>query len=288
MALDRVTNFMPISGREVTVNPHFGRRMWVKLWVNEWLEGTTRGEMSDAQRAFWIDLLAMAGRSRYPGVVCAGKGPDGKFIGYSINKYQGLMSEPIDVEETLALFVRTGKVCIEVTSTAPRLLAVELLNWEKYQSEYQRQKPYRQKAKLQRSDTGSYTEGHTTEGEVEVEGEVERKPSATKPVAAFATFWTVYPRKVHKPEAKKAWAKIIGADGNVQVIVAAVENWKRSEQWQDQQFIPHPAKFLNQRQWEDEVPVGRRESNRRPSGAVAAKPGKYANLKPAVVVGTKA
>lgn len=44
----------------------------IKLWVNEWLDGTTRFQMSGAQRAFWIDLLAMAGRSRFPGIICAG------------------------------------------------------------------------------------------------------------------------------------------------------------------------------------------------------------------------
>ena len=65
------------------MNPGFGKRSWVKLWTNEWLDGTTRYQMSDAQRAFWIDLLAMAGRSRFPGVICSGK--DGKnFVGYPL------------------------------------------------------------------------------------------------------------------------------------------------------------------------------------------------------------
>jgi hypothetical protein len=56
-----------------TPNGSFGKRSWVKLWTNEWLDGTTRYQMSDAQRAFWIDLLAMAGRSRFPGIICAGR-----------------------------------------------------------------------------------------------------------------------------------------------------------------------------------------------------------------------
>jgi hypothetical protein len=54
----------------------FGKRKWVKLWTNEWLDGTTRYQMSGAQRALWIDLLALAGRSRFPGVVCAGRDGD--------------------------------------------------------------------------------------------------------------------------------------------------------------------------------------------------------------------
>src|ERR1700687_1554021 len=115
---------------EVTgVNPKFGRRSWVKLWVNEWLDGTTRFEMTDAQRAFWIDLLAMAGRSRFPGRICAGT-VDGAYVGYPLNKFQALMAEPIDIEKTLALFEKTGKVRISVTAKAPtKLVMIELLNW---------------------------------------------------------------------------------------------------------------------------------------------------------------
>ncbi len=183
---------MPILGHEVTVNPKFGRRTWVKLWVNEWLDGTTRFEMSDAQRAFWIDLLAMAGRSRFPGIVCAGKTPEGKFIGYPVNKYQSLMSEPINVEETLELFTRTGKIRVEVTSEGPiRLLSIELLNWTKYQSEYQRQKPYREAVRLQQSDSQSDTQSNKTE--VETETEVDREEETPSTLAhakdmAFETF----------------------------------------------------------------------------------------------------
>lgn len=168
---------------EVTVNPRFGRRSWVKLWVNEWLDGTTRYEMSDAQRAFWIDLLAMAGRSRYPGVICAGKSPDGKYIGYPINKFQSLMSEPINVEGTLAMFERTGKITVESTPDSPlRLLTLELLNWDKYQSEYQRQKPYRKRTKLQKSDSHSYNQGNKTE----VEGETDTDTDTEEAEAAAA------------------------------------------------------------------------------------------------------
>jgi hypothetical protein len=152
------------------VNPKFGRRQWVKLWVNEWLEGTTRIEMSDAQRAFWVDLLALAGRSRFPGKVCSGM-IDGQIAGYPIQKYQALMTTPIDVEETLALFEKRGKIKITVTAEEPtKLIMVELVNWNRYQSEYLRQKKYR--TKLHESDTDSYSKGNTTEVEGEVEVEV--------------------------------------------------------------------------------------------------------------------
>lgn len=128
------------------MNDRFGKRSWVKLWTNEWLDGTTRYQMSDAQRAFWIDLLAMAGRSRFPGVICSGQDGD-RFVGYPLNRFQSLMAAPIDVEATFALFERTGKVKVTASDSTPKLYVIELLSWDKYQSEYHRTKKYRQKSK---------------------------------------------------------------------------------------------------------------------------------------------
>lgn len=128
------------------MNDRFGKRSWVKLWTNEWLDGTTRYQMSDAQRAFWIDLLAMAGRSRFPGVICSGQDGD-RFVGYPLNRFQSLMADPIDIEATFALFERTGKIKVTASDTTPKLYVLQLLSWDRYQSEYHRTKKYRQKAK---------------------------------------------------------------------------------------------------------------------------------------------
>ncbi len=108
----------------------FMRRAWVKLWVNEWLDGTTRFQMSGAQRAFWIDLLALAGRSRYPGIVCAGMDGD-RYVGYPLKTFAALdAGAEIDLVATFDLFARTGKVIVEVTTEAPvKLYMVRICNW---------------------------------------------------------------------------------------------------------------------------------------------------------------
>ena len=140
------------------------RRNWVKLWVNEWLDGTTRYQMSGAQRAFWIDLMAMAGRSRQPGIVCSGKDGD-HFVGYPLTHFQALdAGQEIDVLVTFKLFEDTNKITVEVTSEMPiKLYKVTILNWEKYQSEYGRQKAYR----------GGFADGYRRKG-----------PKVTKQVTA--------------------------------------------------------------------------------------------------------
>lgn len=50
-----------------------------------------------------------------------------------------------------------------------------------------------------------------------------------------------------------AWARL-KVNGSFDKVLAAVEQQKRSEQWQKDggQFIPHPATWLNQGRWDDE------------------------------------
>ena len=68
----------------------------------------------------------------------------------------------------------------------------------------------------------------------------------------FASFWDAYPRKTAKQAAEKAFAKV---NVPLDVLLKAIERQKRTEQWQDVKYIPHPSTWLNQGRWEDEVSV---------------------------------
>jgi hypothetical protein len=156
------------------------------LWVNEWLDGTTRYQMSSAQRAFWIDLLAMAGRSKFGGVVCSGK--DGEnWVGYPLNKFQGLLAEPVDILATFDLFIKTGKIRLEKNGTDPELYVVFILSWDRYQSEYQRVSRYRGQGtnRVQAKSQPTTHQSNTTEVdsdlEEEREGDTEKEIAQNKP-----------------------------------------------------------------------------------------------------------
>lgn len=69
----------------------------------------------------------------------------------------------------------------------------------------------------------------------------------------FVSFWDLYPRKVGKPKAALAFKNLMVDDQLLQTMLAALEKQKKSRQWQDPQYIPYPATWLNQRRWEDEV-----------------------------------
>lgn len=79
-----------------------------------------------------------------------------------------------------------------------------------------------------------------------------KKKPAAEP-KGFTEFWAIYPRKVGKGAARSAWRKRAGVP--LETILAAVERQTASEQWTRDggQYIPHPATWLNQGRWEDEL-----------------------------------
>lgn len=84
----------------------------------------------------------------------------------------------------------------------------------------------------------------------------EVKPEKDSFSESFDDFWKAYPKKVSKTSALKAWNKLKPDDNLVREILTALENQKQSSQWQKDNgdFIPYPAKWLNERRWEDDIP----------------------------------
>jgi len=72
----------------------------------------------------------------------------------------------------------------------------------------------------------------------------------------FDIFWSAYPKKVSKSDAYKAFGKK-AVDVDIQVLLDAIENQKKSDQWSKDngQFIPFPSTWLNQERWNDETQI---------------------------------
>jgi len=83
-----------------------------------------------------------------------------------------------------------------------------------------------------------------------------RQRSASKPaLSGFDEFWQAYPRKTGKGAAEASWAKV--PKSAHPAIMEAIQKQRNGADWQKDggRFIPHPATWLNQRRWEDEVTV---------------------------------
>ena len=66
----------------------------------------------------------------------------------------------------------------------------------------------------------------------------------------FEKFWKAYPKKVGK---KKVQDKFNANNYPIDLIIKNIELQKKSDQWQNQQYIPNPETYLNQERWTDEV-----------------------------------
>lgn len=68
----------------------------------------------------------------------------------------------------------------------------------------------------------------------------------------FETWWKVYPRKVGKFKASPAFAKACHIT-NFNELLEATKRFAKVCEGQEKQFIPHPATWLNQQRWKDDV-----------------------------------
>lgn len=76
----------------------------------------------------------------------------------------------------------------------------------------------------------------------------------------FNEFWQVYPKKIGKGAAEKAYKRVHPDQQLHERMLNAVYDAKQSRQWRTDngRYIPNPATWLNQRRWEDELEQQRR------------------------------
>jgi len=147
------------------------RRSWIKLWVSEWLTGTVRWQLSPQQRAIWADLLALAGTSRFPGVVCSGE-TNGQLEPYPMDYLCSVFRcEDHDVRDALHLFETQARIAIDERGV------IRITNWDKYQSEYQQK---RQRTRYEKSTVSptNVRPKKEKESRSRKDGDTEKKDSA--------------------------------------------------------------------------------------------------------------
>ncbi len=123
-----------------------GSRTWIKIYCDKWLNGTIREESLEV-RAVWVDLLVLAGSGNY--------GDSGEIkitnqVGFLDQQLADLMQ--ISVQKWVACkkkLVETDRVWLKNGNI------IVIKNWSKYQSEYERQRAYRQLDAANNQDSGS-------------------------------------------------------------------------------------------------------------------------------------
>jgi len=107
----------------------------VKLYVSM-VFGSTSKELEPAERWIWVGFLALAGDSQWDGIIKATV-----TLGYSDEQ----LSDLLDVDIPLLRSAKRKMIKADkITVDDKGIIAIN--NWEKYQSEYDRQKKYRNKS----------------------------------------------------------------------------------------------------------------------------------------------
>jgi len=112
------------------------RRTWIKIYCDKWLRGTLREE-NPTIRGIWIDVLALAGDSAYGDNGMIKLGEDIGLTDEQIHKILGITL--LQWQSTKQRLIKTERIKVLNNNI------IQVVNWKKYQSEYERQKSYRPK-----------------------------------------------------------------------------------------------------------------------------------------------
>jgi hypothetical protein len=102
--------------------------------------------------------------------------------------------------------------------------------------------------------SGDLVGGECTETEPQPESQPEATQAPSREPDRFAEFWSLYPKKVNKGAAQRAWKSATNKNDPGQII-DGLSRLLPSLLTDDPQFVPHPSSWLNGTRWEDEPPT---------------------------------
>jgi hypothetical protein len=86
----------------------------------------------------------------------------------------------------------------------------------------------------------------------------------------FQKFWEAYPykRDADPREARNAWFRSGFAEREAETVLAGLELWKASDEWQDERLVPSPERFIRGRRWETFPPKKKASKHEKTAAAV--------------------
>lgn len=208
----------------------------------------------------WMKLLCMAGQINDQGFIYLTSE-----LPYTDEMLATVIERPLSTVR-LALQTFEQLHMIEIVDNF-----IQLPSWERYQNieglervreqnrlRKQRQR-IREKEQLQLTCHVTSRDSHDTDKnreEIEIDKNI-YSPSKSAPLIEelFLQFWKVYPKKVGKQDALKAFKKINPNQELVEQMISVIDKAKHTTQWtkNNGQYIPNPSTWLNQGRWEDDV-----------------------------------
>lgn len=205
---------------------------------------------------------------------------DGRFEGIEVKRGQRVSSFRKLAEET-GLTIKQVRTAInhlkgthEVAHTSHSKFSLfTVVNYDKYQAvghsdgqtKGTRGAREGQQYKNNKNKKNNIYNAHAREGSLSESDNLSSDKSAAQGSyneaavnSLFDLFFENYPNKQCRNKALSEFKKLSPDKKAVDIMIASIEKWKNSEQWQDETFIPQAANFIKNRRWEDTPPPARR------------------------------
>lgn len=125
--------------------PRAYKRTWIKLFCYERLHGSVAAQLEPGERSVWDELLCFAGLCGLDGLIAD---HDKRPFPHSYIAHELHITEDL-LESTLNKCKDEGRIKEDAHG-------IHITNWKAYQSEYERQKPYR---KIKEDNPDKYVQG---------------------------------------------------------------------------------------------------------------------------------
>lgn len=117
-------------------------RPWVKLFCEPITKKFIHRVKDSKARAVFLITLCLAGQSAYEGCIQVAEG-----IGYTLTQLEALYLMPEGLNEALQVLSEANYIEIDSNNV------IRLTHWSQFQTDFNRQKPYRLKSKAKKLQT---------------------------------------------------------------------------------------------------------------------------------------
>lgn len=135
---------------------------------------------------------------------------------------------------------------------------ITIVNWQVYQGkrEVDNRQPNRQLTSNNNDNNITMINNDNNNNNAHAREQTQNGLEVNEKEKGFERFWELYPSKRKKPVARIAWMNMrVHSEGQYALINAAVERYKKTNQWQEEngRYIPDPDTFLQDERWTDEI-----------------------------------
>lgn len=237
------------------------RRQWIAVSVDVFdsdLGVDLRDEFGPVGLCMWVGFLAACKRNTVPGKIRYSSDAEClAMMGVPGVELADEDGEPFKLDDFWSFLGQRKQTKV---TRRKRLVDVTCTRWERWQKSAAKETEAERKASA-RGESGRTEPGHEADTKPpDRDRDIDRD---TKTRDCFDEFWSVYPLKVGKQAAKKAWPKATKLAGDAQAVIDGAVRYAENvtKRNVEREFIAHPTTWLNRGGWDDELPEPKPEKD---------------------------